>query len=266
VAPAEIFPLARAAADQAMAINPDSAVVRLAQGRVLQLAEWDWPRAEEALRAAIAIAPPLAEAHFALAHLLVTTGRIDDGLSAIVRARTLSPLSPLVNALEGGFHTAAGDRAAARIAIDRALALEPDFWMALAIRGAIALDDGDPDRAVADLEHAADASGRLTHVLATLTLAYVAQGQQERAQYVLAELLARRGAGHVPAAAIAAARLAFDQQTEALGELENAHRERAIRLVFLGIDRRWNALRAEPRFRALSDALALPNGPAYSWL
>jgi serine/threonine-protein kinase len=266
VAPAEIFPLARAAAAQAMGIDPSSAAVRLAQGRVLQLADWAWDRAEEELRAAIAIAPDLAEAHLALAHLLVTTGRVDAGLDAIVRARTLSPLSPLVNALEGGFLTAAGDAVAARVALDRALDLEPDFWMALAVRGAIALGNNDTGRAVADLEHAADASGRLTHVLATLALAYVAHDQRERAECLLAELLARHGAGHVPAANIAAARLALGQHAEALEALEQAHRERAIRMVFLGIDRRWNPVRAEPRFRALLDAMALPDGAAYSWL
>jgi serine/threonine-protein kinase len=119
---------------------------------------------------------------------------------------------------------------------------------------------------VADLEHAADASGRLTHVLATLALAYVAHDQRERAECLLAELLARHGAGHVPAANIAAARLALGQHAEALEALEQAHRERAIRMVFLGIDRRWNPVRAEPRFRALLDAMALPDGAAYSWL
>lgn len=264
--PAEVFPLARAAASEAMHIDPDSATVRLAHARVLQLVEWAWDDAEADLRTALALAPDLAETHCALAHVLVTTGRIDEGLAAVARARALAPLSPLVNTLEGGFLSAAGDTRAARAALERALALEPDFWVALTVRAGLALDEGNAAAAVADLDRAADVSGRLTPVLATLAEACVAQGARSRAMDIHREMAVRARTGHVPALHRAAVLLALGSEHEALSALDDGLDERDIRMVFLGIDARWNPLRSQSRFHALTRALRLPNGPACSRL
>jgi hypothetical protein len=69
---------------------------------------------------------------------------------------------------------------------------------------------------------------------------------------------------------VAAAQLALGRVPQALDELERAVAERDIRLEFLGIDARLNALRAQPRFlallHALLHALRLPNGAAASRL
>ena len=266
-APAEVFPLARAASLQALKIAPDSAEVRMARGRVLQLVEWDWPGAEAELRRAIAIAPDLAEAHFSLAHVLVTTGRFDAGLAAAQRARELEPLSPHVNALEGGFLGAAGQPALARRSIERALALEPDFHVALLVRGGLALDAGDAAGAVADLERAAAGPpGHGSVMLASLAQAHVANGQRERAQGLLQLLQAQQREAYVPAVNLAAIHLALGDADAALDQLERAFEARDIRMVFLGIDARWNPLRASPRFLALVRALGLPEGVGYSRL
>ena len=266
-APNEVFPLARAASLQALRIEPDSADVCMARGRVLQLVEWDWPGAEAELRQAIAIAPDLAEAHFALAHVLVTTGRFDEGLVAVRRARELEPLSPYGNALEAGFLSAAGQVALAHRSIERALALEPDFHIALLVRGGLALDAGDAAGAVADFERAA--AGPPSHgslILACLAHAYVANGQPERAQDLLQMLQTQRQDAYVPAVNLAAMHLALGDCEAALEQLERAHDARDIRMVFLGIDARWNPLRQSPRFRALVSALRLPEGVGYSRL
>ena len=265
--PAEVFPLARAASLQGLKIDPDSAEVRMARGRVLQLAEWDWAGAEAELRQAIAIAPGLAEAHFSLAHVLVTTGRFGEGLTAIQRARELEPLSPHFNALEGGFLGAAGHAMAARRSVERALAVEPDFHIALLVRGGLALDAGDAAAAVADLEcAAAGPPGHGSVMLASLAQAYVASGQRERAEGLLQLLQAQQEETYVPAVNLAAIHLALGDADAALEQLERAHEARDIRMVFLGIDARWNPLRGSPRFTALVRALRLPEGMGYSRL
>ena len=108
--PAEMFALAGAASEQALRLDADSAEAHFARGRYLQLYAWDWPGAEAELRRAIALNPSLADAHFGLAHLLVGIGRHREGLEHARQARELDPLAPLINALEAGFLSAAGNR------------------------------------------------------------------------------------------------------------------------------------------------------------
>lgn len=258
--PEELLPLARAAAMRAIDIAPESAAAHMARGRQLQLGEWDWAASEAEHRRAIALNPDLSETRFALAHLLVTTGRFEEGLAEARRARELDPLSPLLNALEGGFLGAAGRPVEARARIENALDLEPGFWIALLVRGGLALDAGDPAAALADLEQAAERSGRASQVLAVLAFAYVANGRRARAEALLDELRSRPG--YVPPINLAAVHLALGDRGRALDALEQAHRRHDIRMAFLGVDARWNTLRNEPRFAAIAHAMQLPNRPA----
>lgn len=260
--PDEVFPLARGAAEQALRIDPESAEGSTALGRYLQLHGWDWRGAEAALRRAIDRNPSLAEARFGLAHLLVGTGRADEGLAEMRRALELDPLSPLMNALEGGFLTAARRPREAAAAVARALELQPDFWIALLVRGGMALDRGDPAAAVADLRRAVEGSGRASQAVAMLAFAHVAAGDRGAAEALLAELERRDAAGYLPATSLAAVHTALGDTAAALDLLERAHAERDIRIAFLGADARWNSLRDQPRYRALASRLGLPGGPA----
>jgi DNA-binding winged helix-turn-helix (wHTH) protein/TolB-like protein/Tfp pilus assembly protein PilF len=255
--PAEVFPLARAAAAQALRIDPDSAEANMAQGRQLQLYAWDWARSEAALRRAVALNPSFADAHFSLAHLLVLTGRFDEGLEQARQARELDPLSPLINSLEGGFLSAAGQPRAARERLQRTLELEPDFWIALLVRGGLALDRGDTAAALADLNRSAERSQRTSQVLAVLAVADVAAGERAQAQAILRELDARDAVGYVPATSLAAVHNALGDTEAALDLLERAYREHDIRMAFLKVDARWNNLRSQPRFRALARRMGL---------
>lgn len=267
VAPNEVFPLARAASLQAIRIDPGSPEAHLAHGRVLQLVEWNWPRAEAELRRALELAPNLAEARMSLAHVLVTTGRFEAGLAEIARAREEEPLSPLANALEGGFLVAAGRGKQAHACLERAFALEPGFWIALLLRAGLALEAGNAAAAVADLECAAEGRpGRTSLVLATLAQAYVANDQSGEAEAVARELRARQLVGYVPEANLAAVHLALGDAGAALDCLERAREARDIRIVFLGIDARWNPLRGTQRFRRLVESLGLPNARGHSRL
>ncbi len=260
--PRQLFPLARAAAEQALRIDPGSAEALMAQGRNLQLGAWDWPGAEAALRQSLEINPSLAETHFALAHLLTDVGRHREALSHARQARELDPLSPLINALEGGFLTAAGQPDEARRRLDDALELEPDFWIARLVRGGMALDRGDTTAAVDELSRASARSRRNSQVLAVLATAQAAAGDRAAAQAIQGELAARAESAYVPPLSQAAVQLALGDRAGALDLLERGYREHDIRMAFLAVDARWNPLRSEPRFRALLQRLRLPDRPA----
>lgn len=264
--PGEMFALAKAAVAQALMIDPDSAEALMAQGRNRDLYDWDWAGAEASLKRAIALNPSLMEAHFAYAHLLVDLGRFDEGLAQARQARDLDPLSPMVNAIYAGFLTAARQPEAAGRQVRRALDLQPDFWIALQVRGGMALDRGDTAAAIADFDRAAERSHGASQILALQAIAHAQAGGRARAQAILQELLARRAAGYVPATSLAAAHVALGDTVAALDELERAYRERDIRMAFLKVDARWNPLRSQPRFRALAQRMGLAGDRGYSRL
>ena len=261
--PSRMFPLAKAAVARALEINPDSAEALVAQGRNQHLYDWDWAAAEVSMKRAIELNPSLMEAHFAYAHLLVDLGRFDEGLMHARQARELDPLSPYVNAIEAGFLTAARQPDAARGNIAQALELQPGFWIALLVRGGMALDHGDATAAIADFEAAAEHSGRTSQVLAMLAVAQAAAGNEAQARAVVQELEARAAVGYLPATSLAAAYNALGDSDRSLDLLERAYQERDIRLAFAGIDARWNTLRTQPRFQALMQRMGLAGGPAY---
>jgi serine/threonine-protein kinase len=255
--PNEMFPLARAAVAQALKFDPDSSEALLAQGRIQNLYDWNWAAAEASLRRALELNPSLMEAHLAYAHLLVHQGRFDEGLDEARQARELDPLSPMVNALYAGFFTAAGQPEAAQKQVRRALELKSGFFIALQVRGGMALDRGDAEAAIADFDLAAERSQRASQILALLAMACATAGDRARVRSILRELQARRVSGYVPATSVAAVHVALDDAGAALDELERSYRERDIRVAFMKVDARWNVLRAQPRFQALARRMGL---------
>ncbi|MBN8734721.1 MAG: winged helix-turn-helix domain-containing protein [Xanthomonadales bacterium] len=264
--PDEMFGLAKAAVAQALRLDPDSAEALTAQGRIRELHDWDWVGAEASLKRAIELNPSLMEAHLALGHLLVSLGRFDEGIAQAREARALDPLSPLVNALLAGFHTAARQPEAAVKQVQRALDLKPDFWIALHVRGGMALDRGDIRAALADFHRAVESSNRTSQMLALYAIACASAGERGQARAVRDELETRRATRYVPATSLAAVAAALGDTSMALDELERAHREHDIRMIFLKIDASWNALRAQPRFQALAQRMGLVGERGYSRL
>lgn len=264
--PDEMFGLAKAAVAQALRIDPDSAEALAMQGRNRQLYDWDWEGAENSLKRAIELNPSLMEARLGCAHLLVTLGRFDEGLEQAREARALDPLSPWANAILAGLLTAARQPEAAAKQVERALDLQPDFWIALHVHGGLALERGDVQAALDDFQRAVASSQRASQMLAFLANACAQAGDRAQVQAILDELEARRAQGYVSATSIAAVAVALDDTGRALDELERAEREHDIRMVFLKVDSRWNPLRALPRFRALAQRMDLVGERGYSRL
>ena len=261
--PREYFPLARAAAEQAIAIDPQSVEGYAQRGFVELWHDWNWSAADASFQHALALSPSSVEAHLGYAHLLVFLGQLDASVGHAQQVRELDPLSPLMRSLSAGIVGAAYRNEEARRGIERTLELDADFWHALFIRGGMALDRGDPGSAIADLERAANGSGGSSLVLAVLAMAHATAGDRAAARAILDRLQARTHVEYVPATSLAAAHLGLGETEAALDLLERAYRERDVRLAWLSVDARWNALREEPRFRALAERMGLSAEHAY---
>lgn len=258
--PRQAFPLAKAAAEQALRIAPDLPEAHAAQGFIRFWYDWDWDGAEASLQRAISLNPSLGEAELAYAHLLANLGRHGEAIEHTRRMVALDPLSPLANTLAARFLASAGRETEARQALAKALELEPDFWIALLTRGAWRMRT-DPAGAVEDLQRARAGCNDCSQVLSVLGQALVHAGHRDQAQALLHDLQARSREGYVPATAMAAVHNALGETDAALAMLERGHAERDVGMSFLRVDRRWDNLRETPRFRSLLARLQLGDAP-----
>lgn len=259
--PRELMPLSLAAVEKALAIDPNSAEAYVQLGFFRLWYERDWAAAEAAFLRAIDLAPNLSDAHFGYAHLLIFLNRYEAALTHISRARELDPLKPLTNTMDAGMLGAAGQETAALKNLQRSLELAPDFWLTLYVRGGMMLDRGEPMAAVEDLKVATEGSGGNNQVLGLLVMAYAAAGNFDAAQATLNDLNTRASQGYVPSSALAAAYLGIGEAERALDLLERAYDERDVRIAYMGIDARWNALREHPRFSELLKKLGFSAEP-----
>ena len=263
--PSDVFEPARAALQRALALAPDLAEALSEQGFSLYYFDFDWPGAERDFRRALAFNPNVALAHNGLAQLLLTQDRPEEGLTHLRMARELDPMSPYLNTLEASYLLASGRREAARVRLNRAFDIAPDFYLAHRTQGTLHLADGQPELAIASLRRAvahADGNSRPT---ALLGMHLARLGQRDEARAILNQLLVRAQTGFVPPVSLAVLHAALGETTLALDALERAFVVRDTQLVFLKDDLRWAGLRKEPRFVALMQVLKLDrNGPGLS--
>jgi TolB-like protein len=91
------FPRAQAAAERAVALDPDLADAHstLALGAIFH--RWNWEESERHFRQSIKLNPKLASARAFYALLLASAGRHDEALAQARAGREIDPLSPLLN-------------------------------------------------------------------------------------------------------------------------------------------------------------------------
>ena len=91
--PTEVMPRVKAAALQALQLDPNLASAHVLLGDVHLLFDWDWPAAETEYRRALEINPNLPEAQLGYATYLGTLGRFEEALSHVQRAYLFDPLA-----------------------------------------------------------------------------------------------------------------------------------------------------------------------------
>ncbi len=100
---------ARAAADKALALEPDLAEGYSARGWIKKNIDWDWAGAESDLRRSIELSPKNAAAHQRLARTLSVLGRHEEALAEVQIAYELDPISEIIIAARFPILEARGD-------------------------------------------------------------------------------------------------------------------------------------------------------------
>jgi TolB-like protein/Flp pilus assembly protein TadD len=92
--PREAWDAAKAALGPALALEPDSPEVLVAQGWILRTADWKWLEAERVFRRAVELRPNDADVLTSAAVLLVNIGKTAEADRLVQRALEVDPLNP----------------------------------------------------------------------------------------------------------------------------------------------------------------------------
>ena len=123
----EAFPRARAAAARAVELDPNSAEAHNSLAFASFWGFFDVATAEREFKRAIELNPGLPRAHHWYATFLIETGRMQEGLLEIERARQLDPSSTPILADKGCILAAAGKTEEARALLTQLTASQPEF-------------------------------------------------------------------------------------------------------------------------------------------
>jgi TolB-like protein/DNA-binding winged helix-turn-helix (wHTH) protein/tetratricopeptide (TPR) repeat protein len=251
VPPLEITPRAREAAARAVRADPDLAEVQTSLGYVNFLLDWKWPVADAAFRRAIALDPSYARAHVVLGHVLSQMGRQSEAETITRRAREVEPLNAMVHAMSSQVAFQGRDYPAAVEHARQAIIVDPEFWIGHVQLGQAYEQLGRSDPAFEALMNAARFSSGNSkamsfrgHVLAKL-------GRVDDARDVLRTLEAVSRDRYVPPYAMALVHAGLAERDAVFEWLDRACEARDVHLIFLPVDPRWDAYRADPRFGAV---------------
>jgi TolB-like protein/Tfp pilus assembly protein PilF len=256
--PRKAYPRAKAAARRALAIDETLGEAHASLGYVTLYHGWDAARAEAAFRRAIELNPSYSVAHQWYANHLVATGRFDEAVREMSRAREVNPLSLIANGALGWVYYYAGRHEEAVEQCDRALEMDPDWDLGHLWKGLALEEMGRTDGAIASLRRAVDLSERSGITVAALAHALASAGETAEARELLSDLVRAGHEGrYQPSFEIAKIHVALGEPDEALRWLEQALEERSHSMVFLEVDPQLAPLRSVPRFRRLVERVGL---------
>jgi TolB-like protein/Tfp pilus assembly protein PilF len=258
--PDDAFAALRSAAQRALQLDPQLADAHAVLALYDLHYAWDWNSADARFRQALELSPNHAQVRHDYAHFLLAAGRTGDSVVESARAVRLDPGNTMLKACAGwhDFTDRAYDNAVAQAL--GALMMMPGAWWPEIILGWAYLHQGENGPAIASLRSAVANSGGTPFALASLAQALAHAGERTPARRMVAELEATTER-YVSAYDVAVVHAALGDRAAALDWLGRALGERSAMLVNIGWDPRFDTLRAEPEFRAITTAMQLPDRP-----
>lgn len=249
--PAEVAARGKAAALKAVQLDGSLAEAHAVLAFHMYWFDWAWSAAEKHFSRAFALDANSVDTHWMYAHLPSNAGRHEEAVAAIARARSLDPLSGLINAMEGQIllHAGRTDEAIARLR--EAIELEPRSRVAHLFAASAYIQKGLFTDAVAEADAARVLTPANTQALALAACANAKRGQRREAKATLTELLQLSKQRYVSPYHVAIAWNGLNKPSEAMAWLERGFEERDPKMVFLNVEPIWNNVRGEPRFRTL---------------
>jgi serine/threonine-protein kinase len=244
----EMAPLARSAAEKALAIDPADSDAHAALASMAALFDYNWKAAEEHYRQGFAVEPVPPRLRFSYAvHYLLQWGRVPEALEQCRLGLETDPLSMLIHwGMVRSMHAAKQFREAIECA-RKALEIDPNFHQVWIVMGFAQLQAGLPQEAITSFKGAMELAP-WNHTSAwSMAAAYYKAGDRERSQE-WARKLADSHSHNIGEALYYAATGELDAMFEALEGACREHDYYIIQIQYLPF---FDSYRADPRHQAL---------------
>jgi serine/threonine-protein kinase len=255
--PEDVFPRAKAAVAQALAIDNRLAEAFTIDAQIDILYDWDPAAAEGSHRHSLTLDPHNPSAHHAYAMTLMFLGRYDEALRSMTRARELDWQSPIINSNLARLLSYMRRYESALAQFRQTLQAHPDFTVTHYRLGLTLESIGRYDEAVLEFQIARRLSHDAPAPTAALACALAEHGQCRAAEAILDELLADAGRDYVAAPCIADVWLALGDVARAFEWFDRGVAERSSLLVTLLVNPRYDAVRHDERFQRLLQRVGL---------
>lgn len=245
---------ARAAAEQALALDPNQSEAHTVLGRIADSRDWNFTAAEEHFRRALKSNPSDALAHSLRAWLLMRLGKREEAVREARRATELDPVSFKAYNNLGAMYAYAGQLQRAVEAYQAALTLAPDAAAAVGNLAQAQSVMGRHADAIRTAERARSLDPEDHFTLVTLGYAYGRAGKRPLAEQALRALQAKPDASPYDVAVVYAG---LGDKERAFEMLEKAVEQRDDFVPDLGVDPVFREYRSDSRMQRLLQRIGL---------
>jgi TolB-like protein/Tfp pilus assembly protein PilF len=257
LSPKEAVPMAKAAAEKALAIDSTLAEAHASLGFALARYDWDWIGAEHEFQRAIELKPNYAIAHHWYALQLAMMGRFQEAMTEINRAQDLDPLSLIINANIGWLNFFERNYDLAKERLQRTLEMDPNFMSAHVKLGWVYEQQGMNSQAIDHFNSALALSRDEANIIALFGSSYALSGQNDAAKKIINKLIAQSKQRYISPYWIAMIYACLGEKDQAFKWLNKAFEERSSGLVWLKVEPKLDRLRSDPRFFELLRRIGL---------
>jgi TolB-like protein/Tfp pilus assembly protein PilF len=248
--PRELLPLAKAEAEQALALEPELAEPRGSLAHI-RLHTWDWDGLEGQFLRAIDASPSQAIIRYWYAEFLMASHRPDEAIAQAEEGRRNDPLSPLTASSLSMILYLGRQYDHAVEVLELALELDDSHFLPHLRLGLVRIQQGRPDAALEEMKRAVALSAGSTETRAALAIAHAAAGNLGATRELVEGLLHERSTQFVLPYNLAKVHAAAGDAGEALAWLRTALEELNPDLIELGTEPLFDPIRRSPEFGEL---------------
>jgi TolB-like protein/Flp pilus assembly protein TadD len=255
--PRSAIPKAKAAALQAIKLDPDAGEPHASLGDILFHYDWDWAASEREHEKAIDLAPAFATGYQWGSEAQILNGDLAGALARLQRARELDPLSMIIRASLANTLGLLGRREEAAAELRAAIALDPIFPRTRRELALQLLALGRTDEALVEARQLVKVVPDNLPALAVLGLCLGRAGHTDEARALLKQLEGEPGKPFISSLELARIAAGLLDRELTIRYLQRAVGAREGFLPFIGGDDEFAFLHHEPRYLEITRIIGI---------
>ncbi len=258
----DAYPKAKAAAMEALRLDPDLGEAHTPLAAVLWLHDWQWHEAQIEFKRSLALNPAYPTANHWFAEYVMTMGHHEEAIARMRKSQELDPLSLIIGDAIGWSLYMARRYDDAIEQLQRTVELDPNYPVTYWVLSLLLRKMDHYERAIAEGEKSVNLSGGSPMMRAALAQTFATAGRKEKAIEILDDLAKLAKQKYVAPYFFAGIHVGLGENDRAMECLEKSYEEHSHWLIYLHMDPALDALRSMTRFQELLQRVGLPLTPA----